>query len=597
MLREVKAQIEAEIKKKLEAASHEAARKNIGEAKIPDEVLEKMSKFQALVNFIFERGIRESFERSVDKFIENFEEILNFLADSFEVPKEKIKDFELTIERIRKVADDAIFKHRMKRKLRLKCELKYKPENGVYISPRINIWKTEILKLIDELIKLIIHCPCLFSSELGYSRESREILVIADPETDSFAVSRKEKLANILDNILFLPEQLQKVAGKYKEILEADISVIKEKFNKDTITNEEYNAELLKLKEAQERLNSLLPEDTMFCGLFEVNCKKVRELFNIQLTKLNKCIGTCVKSRISQDSDNIEDGVKEVTDMLEKEPPDIENLVEQNKFIQALETKRANIHEIIVGVFRKITLLENYQISLTDKEFDRAFTAFTRTLEIERLKRAAQVRNAALWGDYKDRLKAETSVLLIDIGQLKEKLDQLMLKTDLKEYDKISYEYNQLGEKISECISRSDQVINREKLFLQTPTSFDELYNTKKLFMPYEEMWNITRDYNYHYPQWTTGPIADLDRDKLMEEVNTSIEKLKKSIGSDFLTDPKTQQIASITLQHFIDFKPMLPLIYDLRNPAMQKRHWEALKSLTFLIVFHKFLTHRMKLI
>ncbi len=581
MLRDVKAEIDREIQLKLKAASHESARKNIGESKIPEEILQTMTRFQSLVNFIFERGIRQSFEQSVDQFIFNFDEILGFLAESLDISRDNLTKTPLDIEKIRKVADDAIFKHRMKRRMRLKCELKYKPGEGVYVRPRAAQWKQDITKLVDEIEKLIINCPCLFTSELGYARESRLVLVIADQDNDPFSKERKQQLCQILDALLYVQGQLETAANEYKAILDSDKENLREKLMKPSVTNEEYDAELQKLRKAQERLETLFPEDQLFLGLFEVNCKKVRELFSYQIAKLYKQLFQCVKGRIAQDADDIDVAVKEIIQQLDKEPPAIEELVDQNLFLQTIENRRVDIQNIIIGIFKRITLLEQYQHPLTEKEMARAFAAFMRTLDIVKLKREAMVRNSTLWGKYKDDLRAETAVLLLDAGKLKEKLDQLQLKTEIKDYGNISYEYNQLGDQISQAINKSEVIITREKLFMLPNTSFEELYNTRKLFAPYEATWNITRDYFYHYPQWTTGPITDLDREKLNKEVNGSMAALKDYISNAFLSDPKSQNIAGIVLQHFVDFKPMLPLIYDLRNPAMQKRHWEALKQAT----------------
>jgi len=580
---DIKGQIDADFKMKLEAAYYESARRNVGESKIPEEVLQTMIRFQELVNFIFERGIRQSFEGSVERFIQNYDTIRNFMADSLGFPSEALETFEFTIEDLRKIADDAIFKYRMRNMTRLKCLLKYDSNIGVYISPRINKWKEGMMNLIYDTMKAIMNCPCLFSAALGYARESRVVMVIENLETDPFTIAKKEELEKILDGLLHIPIQLEKVANQYRDILSADKESIKETFSKTSVTNEEYDAELGRLKNAQQRLNTLFPEDTMSLGLFIVNCKYVKDFFSVQITKLTKLVCQCVKHRIVQHADTIDNTVKEIVTLLEEEPPMIEKLVEQNKFIQGLERKRRDIQNVIIAMIDKITLLEEYQHPLNEKEYARNAESFGRTLDILKLKRNAVVRNASLWGLYKDKLKHETSLLLIEAGQLKERFDLLQVKNDLENYSKITYEYNQLGEDINQAINKAELVLTREKLFLLTNTSFEELYNTKKLFIPYEHLWNITRDYFDFYPQWTTGPITDLNRDKLMEDMNMSINDLRGFIANEFASDASTQEIAKEVLQKFLDFKPLIPLIYDLRNPAMQKRHWDVLNQITGL--------------
>ena len=578
MVREVKSQIDLEIQNKLKAASHASARKNIGESTIPKEIVDTLMRFQSLVNFIFERGIRGSFENSVSQFIGKFSDVLSYLSECLNMTPEEFQSKTMDIEDIRKIADDAIFKHRMKKRIKLKCELKYNPKEGVYFHPRIEGWKSTIVNIMDEAIKLIMNCQCLFTSDLGYARETKLVLVIADPETDPFVVKQKALLENVLTSLIYVPMQLQEIGNKYRHILDSDKDSFQTELLKEGTTNEEYRDQLQKLKSAKERLETLFPENEMFLGIFEVNCTSVREFFSQQITKLNKLLFKCIKARISQDSDRIDDAVKEVMNQLQTTPPAIEELVEQNKFLNTIETRRVDIQNIIFGVFSKIGLLEEYQHKLTEKELERTFEAFLKTLDVVKIKRMAVLKNSTLWGEYKDQLRSDTSVLLSEAGTLKEKLDSLQTQQSLKDYEKIWMEYNQLGEQINKATATAELIASREKLFMQQNTSFEELYNTKRLFTPYENFWTITRDYNIHEPQWRTGAITELDREKVREEVHTAIATLKKYIDNDFLADPGAQQIANTVLQYFIDFKPMLPLIYDLRNPAMQERHWKILR-------------------
>ncbi len=593
MLMDVKKQIEAEIKLKMDRATYESAKKNIGEARIPQEIITTLSQFQSLIEFLFEREIRNSFERSLGKFVQHFKTIREHMIDSLEdhtspiVRKQKQKQVMITgeLDQLLQVSDDAIFKHRMKKLSRLKTELRYSSEHGLHYKPSLEHWKEEILKLVDGPVKQLSQIECLSTTDLGSARTAGKMIILEKQMNDPYIVEQSLELRKVLDDLFRLPTGLFILANQYNSLLDEKKDLLEGNIDNEKATIEMYNEQLMKLDEAKNSIELLFPTDEVFLGLFIVKCKDLRERFEKEISKMRRQLFKAIKARIERDVAGIDNAVNKVLNKLQEIPPYIEELVEQNKFIVFLESKRVEIQKMIAVVFEEMALLEQYQYKLTKDEFSDIFKVFRNSQNIMKQKRESMARNSELYANYKLRLAGETSKLLIEIGSLKEKLDNLQLKTDINDYDRIAYEYNQLGDQINNAFAKADLVISREKLLLLPNTSFDELNNTKKVFDPYERLWNITRDYFSNYPQWTTGPLGTIDRDKLNDEVKRNIEALRKLIDNNLTGDPANQQVATTVLQCYIKFTPLLPLVYDLRNPALIPKHWEEIKSVTGIAI------------
>lgn len=93
-------------------------------------------------------------------------------------------------------------------------------------------------------------------------------------------------------------------------------------------------------------------------------------------------------------------------------------------------------------------------------------------------------------------------------------------------------------------------------------------------------MWALGRDYFFKIPPTLNGPLINVDRDQITQEVQEAWTELFKLEKSTF----KIVQHMYIVTQHirklYEEFKPNLPLIIDLRNPALKKQHWITLSQI-----------------
>ncbi|KAL7880425.1 hypothetical protein SRHO_G00026790 [Serrasalmus rhombeus] len=90
-----------------------------------------------------------------------------------------------------------------------------------------------------------------------------------------------------------------------------------------------------------------------------------------------------------------------------------------------------------------------------------------------------------------------------------------------------------------------------------------------------QQVWEINQQWDNHWNEWKTGQFASLKTEHMDNTVQTLFKKLHKL--SRELKD-KQWEIVEFSKNRIEQFKRTIPLISDLRNPAMRARHWNQIK-------------------
>lgn len=101
---------------------------------------------------------------------------------------------------------------------------------------------------------------------------------------------------------------------------------------------------------------------------------------------------------------------------------------------------------------------------------------------------------------------------------------------------------------------------------------YKELANMEKDLDFLEKIWSQVKEWQGLYNNWKDGAFADIKVEE-MEEAAVRLGKNVTKLGRDI-----KQWAVWTWIKDTIDaFKRTMPLITDLRNPAMRERHWNQL--------------------
>ncbi|OBS67543.1 hypothetical protein A6R68_03951 [Neotoma lepida] len=110
---------------------------------------------------------------------------------------------------------------------------------------------------------------------------------------------------------------------------------------------------------------------------------------------------------------------------------------------------------------------------------------------------------------------------------------------------------------------------------IEQPVSKD-LQNLEKELDALQQVWEITRDWEESWNQWKTGCFLTLQTEA-MESMAHGLYRRLTRLAKEY--KDRNWDIIETTRSKIEQFKRTMPLISDLRNPALRERHWDQVKD------------------
>jgi dynein heavy chain len=103
--------------------------------------------------------------------------------------------------------------------------------------------------------------------------------------------------------------------------------------------------------------------------------------------------------------------------------------------------------------------------------------------------------------------------------------------------------------------------------------AYPEVTIVEKEIKLLEDIWNLKQEWDEQWEMWKDIRMADLD----CEEMDDKALDFQTSYKG-FDRDVRDWQIYNFIMTELDKFRKTIPLIMDLRDPAMRDRHWKELR-------------------
>lgn len=103
-----------------------------------------------------------------------------------------------------------------------------------------------------------------------------------------------------------------------------------------------------------------------------------------------------------------------------------------------------------------------------------------------------------------------------------------------------------------------------------------DLHTLEKDLEHLEQVWTITKEWEELWDSWKVGRFAELVTTDMEHTSQMLFKRLNKTIRE---VKDKNWDICDSIKGRIEQFKRTMPLIQDLKNPAMRDRHWSQIKS------------------
>ncbi|CAI5672498.1 unnamed protein product [Oreochromis niloticus] len=430
----------------------------------------------------------------------------------------------------------------------------------------------QVVNIMPQLISLISEFKRL--QELLSNQESQKDpihIIIGQDE------GIKKIQAAIASGMTANASQLQshlKNWDKYRDIWEMNKDSIIQRYQRLNLPLSSFDADIQRYSE---KASSVQQEETVLNIQFVMlDCSPLKSSLvqhcNEWQTKFTQLLSDMASMRLKELHASLHDSASR----LEKSPQTLAELSESQKLLETLQSNLAKTEAQIPVIHEQFAILDKYEVPVeqdvqemrdvlneewvwfqqvlidSDIKLQKQKEKFKNSLVIsyEELKKQieATVEEFSTKGPFNSALG--TDLALKQVAEHRSQLETLK-QEESTIHDGLSFF------KIEQAPSKSIRTLEKD---------LDQL----------QQVWDITEEWNANWNIWKAGQFGTLQTESMETAAQDMFKKLHK-----LQRDLKDKQwdIVDSSKNKIDQFRQVIPLIADLRNPAMRDRHWKQISE------------------
>ena len=131
-------------------------------------------------------------------------------------------------------------------------------------------------------------------------------------------------------------------------------------------------------------------------------------------------------------------------------------------------------------------------------------------------------------------------------------------------------------DKMKELTDRDAELSNGLKVFSIAHPPYKDIELTEEDLDFLDKLWSVASEFDEKFAIWQQTQFADINTSELEEEAGS---RLKKIIKLSRQVKEKDWDMVEAYKKKISQFKAIMPLILDLKEPAMRDRHWKKLMT------------------
>uniref|UniRef100_A0A2K5CLM4 Dynein axonemal heavy chain 2 n=1 Tax=Aotus nancymaae TaxID=37293 RepID=A0A2K5CLM4_AOTNA len=268
--------------------------------------------------------------------------------------------------------------------------------------------------------------------------------------------------------------------------------------------------------------------------------------------------------------------LKENAEKISRPPQTLEELGVSLQLMDTLQHDLPNLETQIPPIHEQFAILEKYEVPVQDSVLEMLdslngeWVVFQQTLlDSEQMLRKHKEKFKTDLIHSADDFKKKAHTLLEDFGFKGPFTSNMGHVSALEQITQVRAMLMAMREEENSLRA------NLGLFKIKQPPSKD-LQNLEKELDALQQVWEITRDWEENWNQWKTGRFLTLQTETMETMAHGLFRRLTR-LAKEY--KDRNWEIIETTRSKIEQFKRTMPLISDLRNPALRERHWDEVRD------------------
>jgi len=380
-------------------------------------------------------------------------------------------------------------------------------------------------------------------------------------------------LVQVMSGMREIMPKLQKYLvtwDRYKHIWDVDKDAFMRRYAKANRALTAFETDITRYKELQQDIQS--EEGITNIGFIRIDAAPLKQALvahcHTWQTKFTQLLNTNAEAELNA----LYSHMAEVTATFETKPLNLEQLASQINLHTAEQAGIERTEARFEPLETQYRLLEKFEVQVKESELTRLAELRVEWGTFKKTLMDASTRLQKAKADFKDDLMTSLNDFNDGVKEARESfLKTAPFTADVNSEDA----FEMIADFKAKCLAirkTEGEMASGLAIFSIEPPSNKETTAIEKDLETLEAIWSMLREWNQSMEEWKFGKFSNMNIEVIetsAQQYGKRVHKLKKEIKGWKVLDSLSEQIEGI--------KKLMPLIADLRNPAMRERHWTQL--------------------
>ncbi|XP_041356323.1 dynein heavy chain 6, axonemal-like isoform X2 [Gigantopelta aegis] len=310
-------------------------------------------------------------------------------------------------------------------------------------------------------------------------------------------------------------------------------------------------------------------------GMLLVDALKMKNLLIPSPLRCLDVINEMLPVRAKREVDRLIAELQDAQFKLETTPTTTLEFVQSLTFLDEIQVRIEPMEKEAMVVKEMYDLIENYNVPVPPEDLAVYQTLGSSITNVQNAIDKSLTERDANIDKFCNHLDKDIAELAKDVKLVKQDAQNPMILDASSDKEKVRNLLARLLSQMEDLQKKAFTYKSYQKNFKVEVAKFDELEETHAELKLKELLWNAIDEWDTHLQEWTSEPFDTLDP----EQMNTITMKYSKNVMQLEKGLPPNAVVPK--LKEKVDImRERLPVVTDLRNPTLKKRHWDMIEDI-----------------